>query len=98
MASVAKGFAVLAEELAPAVCEELVELSVGKTPDVFLVLLEAAGRQQAAEQRPCFLVPGGSITTMCSKIGNSWRCASISSLMSSPSGVNGKGGTVRRWR
>ncbi len=29
---------------------------------------------------------------MCSKIGNSWRCASICSLMSSPSGVKGNGG------
>nr|CRL81988.1 hypothetical protein CPGR_05204 [Mycolicibacter nonchromogenicus] len=35
---------------------------------------------------------GGSMVTMCSVIGIRWRCASICSLMSSPSGVNGSGG------
>ena len=35
---------------------------------------------------------GGSMTTRCSLIGNMWRCASISAVMSSPSGSNGNGG------
>ena len=32
------------------------------------------------------------MVTMCSLIGSSARCASIWSLMSEPSGVNGSGG------
>ncbi len=51
-----EGSAVLAEELAMAVADELVELSIGERPDVVLVLLEAPRRQQAAEKRPCLLV------------------------------------------
>ena len=44
-----KGFAVFAEELAAAVGDELVELAVCETPDVVLVLLQAARSQQAAQ-------------------------------------------------
>ena len=39
---------------------------------------------------------GGSMTTMCSKMGKRWRCASIWAVMSSPSGSNGKGGKGRQ--
>ena len=48
MASVANGLPYSAEELATTVADELVELLSASVPDVVLVLLEAARRQQPA--------------------------------------------------
>ena len=92
-----EGLSVLAQELATTVGDELVDLTVCQSPDVVGVFLQPSWREQPPQQRTRFVVFGRAITTMCSKIGNSWRWADLS-LMSSPSGVNGSGGTGHRSR
>ena len=56
----ANGLRVLADELALAVADELVDLTVGEAPHGLLVLRSALRRDQAHEQRPVAVCSGGS--------------------------------------